>query len=87
MFNPFKSVRKNSTENTLKAVLRIKGMHCVSCGMNIDGQLEDIKGVINASTNYAREKCVVEFDPKIVKVGKLLASIKELGYEVMQETP
>ena len=34
--------------------LKIVGMHCTSCAMNIDFELEDIKGVKEASTNYAK---------------------------------
>ena len=41
-----------------KLVLKIKGMHCTSCAMNIDGELEDTKGVKEANTSYAKQKTI-----------------------------
>ena len=35
---------------------RIKGMHCAACSMNIDGALEELDGVIGATTSYAKEQ-------------------------------
>ena len=62
--------------------LKIVGMHCTSCAMNIDFELEDLKGVKEASTNYAKQKTVVTFDPNVVNLGKIIEVIKSLEYEV-----
>ena len=62
--------------------LKIVGMHCTSCAMNIDFELEDLKGVREASTNYAKQKTVVTFDPNVVNLGKIIEVIKSLEYEV-----
>ena len=56
--------KKKSTGS--KLVLKIDGMHCTSCSMNIDGELEDLEGVEESSTNYAKSKSEVIFDPRIV---------------------
>lgn len=65
-----------------KAKLKIIGMHCTSCSMNIDGDLEDsIKGVKNAKTNYIKQECEVEFEEKIVDVEQIIAQIKKTGYQ------
>lgn len=50
--------------------------------MSIDFDLEDIKGVKEASTNYAKQQTVVTFDPNLVKLGKIIEVIKSLEYEV-----
>ncbi len=64
-----------------KVVLKITGMHCTSCAMNIDGDLEDyVKGVKSSKTNYAKQVCEVEYEEKEVKVDKIVAQIKETGY-------
>lgn len=63
-------------------ILKIVGMHCTSCAMSIDFDLEDIKGVKEASTNYAKQQTVVTFDPNLVKLGKIIEVIKSLEYEV-----
>ena len=62
--------------------LKITGMHCTSCAMNIDFELEDLKGVKEASTNYAKQQTVVTFDPNAVNLGKIIDVIKSLEYEV-----
>ncbi len=56
-------------------------MHCTSCAMNIDGDLEDfVKGIKTAKTNYAKQVCEVEFE-KEVKVEQIITQIKETGYQ------
>lgn len=63
---------------TLK--FKITGMHCASCAMNIDGELEDSGKVVSASTNYAKAETVVEFDPAIISEAEIIETIKKVGY-------
>lgn len=60
--------------------LKIKGMHCVSCCLNIDGELEDTEGVKKSVTSYAREQTEVEFDEEKIAPDKLKNIIKKVGY-------
>ncbi len=55
-------------------------MHCVSCAMNIDGELEDTEGVKKSVTNYAREQTEVEFDVDTTTPDKVKNIIKKVGY-------
>lgn len=64
---------------TNKIKLKIEGMHCTSCAMNIDGELEDL-GVKNASTNYAKGETEIEYDDQIT-LNQIQVAIKKLGYE------
>jgi copper chaperone CopZ len=61
-----------------KITLVIKGMHCSSCAMNIDGELEDL-GVKKADTNYAKGETTIEFDERITIV-QIQEVIDNLGY-------
>lgn len=64
-----------------KIKLKIDGMHCTSCAMSIDGDLEDnVEGVKSAKTSYAKQVCEVEFEEN-VKIEKIIAQIQETGYE------
>lgn len=65
---------------TKKIILKISGMHCVSCAMNIDGELEDTEGVKKSVTNYAREQTEVEFDVDTTTPERLKNIIKKVGY-------
>ena len=62
--------------------LQIIGMHCTSCAMNIDFELEDLEGVTEASTNYAKQQTIVTFDPNKIKLGKIIEVVNKLEYEV-----
>lgn len=60
--------------------LKISGMHCVSCSLNIDGELEDTQGVKEAYTNYAKQQTEVTFDEKTLSEKEIADIIKNLGY-------
>lgn len=59
----------------------ITGMHCTSCALLIDSDLEDLDGVIVSSTSYARQETIVEFDEVKVTHEKILGIIKKNGYD------
>ncbi len=55
-------------------------MHCVSCAMSIDFDLEDL-GVKNAKTSYAKQETEVEFDEERIKPQAIIDQIKKTGYK------
>ncbi len=65
----------------VKKKLKIDGMHCTSCSMNIDFDLEDLEGVKKAKTSYAKQETEVEFDEGLVSLDKVLATIEKTGYK------
>ena len=58
----------------------IEGMHCTSCAMNIDMDLEDVAGVKEAKTSYAKQYTEIAFDLDKVTDKQILATIKKTGY-------
>lgn len=64
----------------IKKVLKIKGMHCGSCAMSIEWELEDIG--VKAKCSYAKAQVEVEFDPKKVSEDKIVMAIGRVGYSV-----
>ena len=76
MFNIFSKKQKQGSFVKVK----ISGMHCVSCAMNIDGALEDLSGVKAAKTNYAKAETVVEYDDKTTNEGEIIKTIVGTGY-------
>ena len=66
---------------TVKRKLKIEGMHCSSCAMSIDMDLEDLKGVKSANTNYAKQVSEVEYLDDDVTEEMLIAQIKKTGYK------
>lgn len=67
----------------IKKKLKIQGMHCASCAINIDFDLEDLKGIKSAKTSYAKQECEVEFDPVKIEEKDLIETIKKAGYTVI----
>lgn len=65
----------------IKKKLVIEGMHCTSCAMNIDWDLEDLKGVKSAKTSYSSQECEVEFDQELVHSEQLIKAIETSGYK------
>lgn len=62
-------------------ILKINNMHCTSCAMGIDGELEDADGVLEATTSYAKAETKVKFDPEKISVDALKSVIKKAGYD------
>lgn len=66
-------------EKTIK--LKITGMHCTSCAMNIDGELEDTGKIMSVSTNYTKEITEIKFDTTQISEEKIKDIIKNVGYD------
>ncbi|MBP7740577.1 heavy-metal-associated domain-containing protein [Candidatus Woesebacteria bacterium] len=69
--------------NKASLLLKISGMHCNSCSMNIDGDLEDLDGVLSATTSYARQESKIEYDSSKVDQKAIKKVIEDLGYKVL----
>ncbi len=65
---------------TQTLTLKIDGMHCASCAMNIDGELEDTNKILSVNTNYAKAQTVVEFDPSLISEQEIKDIILKVGY-------
>lgn len=64
-----------------KLTVSIKGMHCTSCAINIDGVVEDIEGVLSANTSYAKSTTTIHYNPEQTNTNTILKAIKAAGYE------
>lgn len=60
--------------------LKIEGMHCSACAMNIDLDLEDLDGVKEARTSYAKQETKIEFDEDKIGPNKIIETIQKTGY-------
>ena len=65
----------------VKKKFKIDGMHCTSCAMTIDFDLEELKGVKTAKTSYAKQESEVEFDEEKIKMPQIIEKIKKTGYK------
>jgi Cu+-exporting ATPase len=68
-----------------KITLKILGMHCTSCVLNIENTLKKEEGIKSASVNFATEKVYLEFDPEKISLTKIKEIIEKLGYKPREE--
>ncbi len=71
---------------SLKSEIRIEGMHCGSCAIDIRETLEEIEGVRSVDVTFERKTAIVEFEAETVPEAKIIDTIRDLGYEPSQET-
>lgn len=64
-----------------KLKLKIGGMHCSSCSILIDGDLEDLAGVVASKTSYVKSECEIEFDVDRTDLKKIVDTIEKTGYK------
>jgi copper chaperone CopZ len=65
-----------------KITLKIAGMECPNCSMNLERIEDKLKGVLFAEASYRKEQMVLEYDDSIVTLDQIKAEVKRLGYEV-----
>ncbi|MDW8279807.1 MAG: heavy metal-associated domain-containing protein, partial [bacterium] len=64
-----------------KLNLKIKGMHCASCAVNIENKLKNQKGINKINVNLISEKAYIEFDSKSINLDLIKKIINKLGYD------
>ena len=67
----------------MKKVFKIKGMHCNSCAVNIEGELENKVNSIKVS--YSKEEAEIDFNPEKISEEEIKQIVKKLGYELVEE--
>jgi len=68
-----------------KAELKITGMHCATCAVNIEESLSQLKDVEKAQVNFGTDTAHVEYDPAKVSLHDIEKAVKEAGYDVVNQ--
>lgn len=64
-----------------RSQLRLAGLWCAGCAGTIERALQAEPGVLEASCSYASERASVVWDPQATRVSRLLAAVRQAGYE------
>ncbi|MDP2966905.1 MAG: heavy metal translocating P-type ATPase [bacterium] len=67
-----------------KIILKISGMHCVSCARNIESRVKKHPGVLAVNVDFASSKMFVEAEDS-VSDSDLKKIVGELGYKILEE--
>lgn len=68
-----------------KAEIKISGMSCASCAINVEKSLKGLEGVEEAQVNIGTEKATVEYNPEKLGLAELENAVEEAGYSVINE--
>ncbi len=63
---------------------KIGGMHCSSCAVDIDLTLEEIRGIAESKTNFARGMAEIRYDPLLIGVKEIVNEIGKTGYKIIE---
>ncbi len=66
-----------------QVALPIQGMTCAACVAHVEGGLKDVDGVATATVNLANERATVQFDPAKTDIDKMVAAVRDVGYDVI----
>jgi len=66
--------------------LPILGMTCASCVFNIEQAVGKLPGVTKIGVNLALENATIEYNKNITSLGKIKKTIKNIGYDIREET-
>ena len=72
-------------EEKKKAELKISGMHCASCALNVERALRGQDDVYDAQVNLAAETATVEYDPAKTSLADLEQAVNEAGFGVVHD--
>lgn len=67
----------------MKKSFSIKGMHCASCVLALEGSLGKVPGVTKAVVNLATEKATVDYDEAKVTDTELTLAVANVGYQAL----
>jgi P-type Cu+ transporter len=80
------SGRKLMADKTKKkAKIKISGMSCTACALNIEKSLKNQEGVDDARVNFGMEEATVEYDSEKVDLPYLENTVKDAGYDVINQ--
>ncbi|XP_006461905.1 hypothetical protein AGABI2DRAFT_118756 [Agaricus bisporus var. bisporus H97] len=70
-----------------KCDLRVDGMTCGSCVESIEGVLRQQPGIHSAKVALLAERAIIEYDPKMWTIPKLIDTISDIGFDATHIPP
>lgn len=80
-----RSASGNGPQTLIRKVLKIDGMTCTSCEMRIENRLKKTEGIREVKVSYANGTAKVGYDPRIIKMSRIIEIIEKLDYKVAND--
>ncbi|MCB2212515.1 heavy metal translocating P-type ATPase [bacterium] len=82
------SADQHGPARTEEIDLPVIGMYCANCAKAVERALKKkVKGVEDATVNYAAEQVHLKYDPRLVPMDKLANAVHEAGYRLVLPDP
>ncbi|CAG0998148.1 H+-transporting ATPase [Methanosarcinales archaeon] len=65
--------------------LKIGGMHCASCALNIETALKKTNGITSADVSFPLEQAKINYDPELVSIPEIKKAIENVGYTASEK--
>lgn len=70
----------------VEIILLITGMTCSSCVAHVEGALNGLPGVVEATVNLGLEKARVKYIPGVVTPAQMKRAVAEVGYQAAEQS-
>jgi len=71
-------------EEQVKTVtIPVGGMTCAACAARVGKTIGKLEGISKVTVNFATEKAVVEYNPRIVRLSAIRQAIEKAGYKAL----
>jgi P-type Cu+ transporter len=70
----------NTTANTEKINLKLRGMSCASCASSIEQAISNVPGVESCNVNFGAEQAAIQYNSRQTSIEDIQDAIKEAGY-------
>ncbi|KPQ43570.1 MAG: copper-exporting ATPase [Candidatus Methanoperedens nitroreducens] len=65
--------------------LKVKGMDCPSCAMNVENAVKKLDGVSDISVNFITRKAAIKYDSSRINTSQIIGAIENAGYNAIEE--
>lgn len=70
--------------NIQKIILEIEGMTCDACQNHVNHAVNELSGIVDINTSYAKGNAIVEFDNTQTDILEIEAAVNSTGYNVVK---
>ena len=65
--------------------LKIKGMDCPSCAMNVENAVRKLNGIADINVDFITGKAAIKYDPSHTNTSEIREAIEKAGYTPLEE--
>ena len=76
-----------TTDTYQEVQLTLEGITCAACGWLIERHLAKAPGIIQNAVNVSAARAVIKWDPKLTTLAKIMADLKQFGYQAFPFSP